>query len=213
MERETLRTHLLTAIDQYREVVVATPASHAVDVPFTVEEKHIIAMIEQVVKFNPTPVCNIGWKDHGTTVSAGVAGGFENVGNSLNGVWKLRFTTSVDGLFSYGRRGPQTITQMVNITQGTLTNVVEFKQHPGKVKGYRVIYEGIPVNDRSLQLKVQKLVVDRRSRFKLAWFDTVQVPLGRFLVSPFLQKRIKRPSQDNRWLTDENALQEKGMSF
>ena len=143
-------------------------------------------MIEQLIKFNPTPVTNVGWKGHGTTVSPGVAGGFENVGVSMNGVWKLRFTTSIDGLFRYGRRGsngrvltiiltlppppppppppqphptphpnpnpyliisstssltslhligPQTITQMVNITHGTLTNVVEFKQHPGKIKG------------------------------------------------------------------------------
>ena len=130
VEREAYRTHLLSIIDEYREVAVAIPTSNAVDVPFTIEEKHIITMIEQLVKSNPTPVCNIGWKGHGTNVSAGVAGGFENVGNSLNGVWKLRFTTSVDGLFSYGRRGPQTITQMVNITQGTLTNVRLSLNHP-----------------------------------------------------------------------------------
>ena len=58
------------------------------------------------------------------------------------------------------------------------------------------------MNDQSLQLKLAKLVVDRRSRFKLPWFNTVQVPMGRFLVPSFLQKRIQRPNQDNRWLIE-----------
>jgi hypothetical protein len=183
----------MDVIDAYKTTTAAltVPKNRNEVVPFSEGEKRIIAMIDQLVQLNPTPTPNMGWKDHSTAET--LMG--RNVLNSMDGVWRLRFTTSADEKTTQGRRGPQTITQMVNTTVGTLTNVIEFKEHPGKVKGFRVVYQGQAVSDTGLDLQYQRLVIDRRSRWRL---HTVVVPLAGVVVPRFIRKRIPRPAEDNR---------------
>jgi len=85
---------------------------------------------------------------------------------------------------------------MVNTTMGSVTDVVEFKQHTGKVKGYRIVYKGPAVSPTGLQLACARFVVDRRSRWKL---NAVRVPFAGFVVPRFVRKNVARPVVDDRF--------------
>ena len=86
---------------------------------------------------------------------------------NLGGTWKLRFTTATDATFKPGKRGPATTLQYVNTTIGTFTNIVEFRENTGKVKGFQVVVEGEPVDDKRINLTFRKVIIDRRSRVGL----------------------------------------------
>ena len=200
--RELLRDQLMEVIETYKTTTAALDEQQKKKkkkkkknevVPFSEGEQRIILLIDQLAKLNPTVTPNMGWKDH--SIAETLMG--RNVLNSMDGVWKLRFTTSVDEKATRGRRGPQTITQMINTTVGTLTNVIEFKEHPGKVKGFRVVYEGCAVSDSGLDLHYKRFVIDRRSSWKL---HTVVVPLAGVIVPRFIRKRVQRPTGENRLL-------------
>ena len=180
--RDVLRDALLTAVDGFPSVATATPSPPPMSpVSFPDDIVPIIQLIDALVALNPTATPTAGWMTC-------------NAPGLLDGVWMLRFTTSA--VAPPGRRGPPTITQMVNMTVGRITDVVEFKQHAGKVKGYRVAYEGPAVSATGLDLACTRLVVDRRSRWKLA---SVRVPFAGFVVPRFFRRDVARPTADARF--------------
>lgn len=107
---------------------------------------------------------------------------------NLGGTWKLRFTTATDATFKPGKRGPATTLQYVNTTVGTFTNIVEFRENKGKVKGFQVVVEGEPVNDIRINLTFRKVIIDRRSRVGLNKI-TIPIPNLTFLSRFFNRKR------------------------
>ena len=94
----------------------------------------------------------------------------------------MRFTTASDATFKPGRRGPATTLQYVNTTIGTFTNIIEFRENKGKVKGFQVVVEGKPVNDKRINLTFRRVIIDRRSRVGL---NRIVIPLPNF---NFLQR-------------------------
>ena len=109
---------------------------------------------------------------------------------NLGGTWKLRFTTATDATFKPGKRGPATTLQFVNATMGTFTNIIEFRENPGKVKGFQVVVEGNPVSDTKMNLTFRRVIIDRRSRVGL---NRIVIPLPNF---KFLQ-RFSRKKKEN----------------
>jgi PAP_fibrillin len=108
---------------------------------------------------------------------------------NLGGTWKLRFTTATDATFKPGKRGPATTLQYVNTTIGTFTNIVEFRENTGKVKGFQVVVEGEPVNDKRINLTFRKVIIDRRSRIGL---NRIVIPIPNFnFLSKILNRRRK----------------------
>ena len=89
----------------------------------------------------------------------------------------MRFTTASDATFKPGRRGPATTLQYVNSTIGTFTNIIEFRENKGKVKGFQVVVEGKPVNDKRINLTFRRVIIDRRSRVGL---NRIVIPLPNF---------------------------------
>lgn len=108
----------------------------------------------------------------------------------LHGLWQLRYTTDKhDSFSSTGRRGRATCMQYINATSGTLTNIVDFNQWQGKVKGFSVILDGAVEpgvgGTPSLQLTRRRVEVERRSRVGLSKISLHAGPLA--LVSALLQ--------------------------
>jgi hypothetical protein len=133
------------------------------------DAKQIIGLIEELVKLNPTPTPTLGWQGCDATSSATQL-------YNLDGMWKLRFTTATDAIFKPGKRGPATTMQYVNSTISTFTNVVDFKENKGKVKGFRVVVEGKASNGTRVDLNFKKVIIERRSKFPRL-FGTVTIPL------------------------------------
>ena len=94
----------------------------------------------------------------------------------LHGRWKLRFTTAADATFRPGKRGRAVTSQEIDVEKGKFTNVIEFPDNKGKVKGFRVIVEGTPVGSR-MRLNFQQIVIERRSRIGL---NKIMIPLPNF---------------------------------
>ena len=65
----------------------------------------------------------------------------------------------------------------MNATIGTFTNIIEFRENKGKVKGFRVVVEGTPVNDKRINLTFKRVILDRKSRVGL---NTIVIPLPNF---------------------------------
>jgi hypothetical protein len=110
---------------------------------------------------------------------------------SLGGTWKLRFTTAADATFKPGKRGPATTLQYVNATIGTFTNIIEFRENKGKVRGFRVVVEGTPVNDKRINLTFKRVIIDRRSRVGL---NTIVIPLPNF---KFLERFSRKKESES----------------
>ena len=123
---------------------------------------------------------------------------------NLAGTWKLRFTTATDATFKVGKRGPATTLQYVNATVGTFTNIIEYRENPGKVKGFQVVVEGAPVNDTRIDLTFKRVIIDRRSRVGL---NRIVIPLPNF---KWLQRFARKKTEEQK---EEQARKRKGPYF
>lgn len=134
------------------------------------DAQKVIDYIEEIAKMNPTPepLKNwVGYKD----------GGLDRYKHSeLDGMWKLRFTTATDATFKPGKRGKATTMQYINGTEGTFTNVIDFKENKGKVIGFRVVVEGKPINGTAVDLNFKKVIIERRSKVPFL-FGKITIPL------------------------------------
>mmetsp|Transcript_23576 Transcript_23576/g.51123 ORF Transcript_23576/g.51123 Transcript_23576/m.51123 type:complete len:364 (+) Transcript_23576:74-1165(+) len=119
------------------------------------EGNAVMALAEELVKLNPTPVPTYGF------------GGYNDGSPSdckLGGQWKLRFTTAADATFSESpKRGKTSTSQEIDCAKGTLTNVVDFER--GKLDGFRVVVAGEAVSDKEIDLTFRKVEILRKSRF------------------------------------------------
>lgn len=120
----------------------------------------------------------------------GVMGSIDPNAPSLGGTWKLRFTTATDATFKPGKRGPATTLQYVNATIGTFTNIIEFRENLGKVKGFQVVVEGTPKSDTRMDLTFKKVIIDRRSRVGL---NRIVIPLPNFKFLSRFSRKKKEP--------------------
>ena len=154
---ETLREELMSACD------VQPPSADSEDI--------VDRLVSRLVSTTP-PLASWG------------AGKVAETQCPLHGLWQLRYTTDKDDSFSStGRRGRATCMQYVNASAGTITSIVDFNQWKGKVKGFRVISQGVvepgEEGGSSLQLKWCRVDVERRSRVGL---DRVSLHSGPLAV-------------------------------
>ena len=127
----------------------------------------VIEMAEQLSLLNPTPIPTLGFKHYGGALPSE---------SKLGGIWKLRFTTAADASFpNSAKRGVATTSQVIDATEGTLTNVVDFEK--GKLKGFRVVVEGEPVSETTMRLSFKKVKILRQSRFPRLFGEiTIRLP-------------------------------------
>ena len=123
--------------------------------------EYIVKRIEEFVKLNPTNDVLYAWKSLPPPKQPSLS--------PLDGTWKLRFTTASDATFKPGKRGPATTLQIVNATTGIISNVIDFNENKGKLKGFQVIIEAIPIAPPNptnrINLIFKRINVDRKSRF------------------------------------------------
>lgn len=145
--------------------------------------KKVIETAEQLSLLNPTPVPTLGFKHYG---------GAPPSESKLGGKWKLRFTTAADASFPTSeKRGVVSTSQVIDPTEGTLTNVVDFEK--GQLKGFRVVVEGEPVSETTMRLSFKKVKLLRKSRFPRLFGETT----------------IRLPSRLIRWLGSSSRNGEK----
>lgn len=193
--RYELKKDLLECADSYKEMQKEMLAAKAVDkenkkkgakddkalsasrfasiqVELGDKGEAVIQVAERLSKFNPTKVPNYGWQGYGGGASAD---------SPLDGRWKLRFTSGTDADFpDTPARGKTTTSQVVNATDGTLINTVDFEK--GKLAGFRVVVQGKAVSDDEMDLIFNRIILLRRSRFpRLFGRITVLLPSFRFL--------------------------------
>jgi hypothetical protein len=153
--------------------------------------KRVIEIAEQLSLLNPTPVPTLGFKHYG---------GAPPSESKLGGKWKLRFTTAADASFPTSeKRGVVSTSQVIDATEGTLTNVVDFEK--GKLKGFRVVVEGEPISETTMRLSFKKVKLLRKSRFPRLFGEiTIRLPsrLIRWLGSPSRngEKEVAEDSND-----------------
>jgi hypothetical protein len=134
--------------------------------------EEVIELAERLSNFSAIPNPTYGWMGYG-------GGSPEDC--VLDGNWKLRFTSGADATFPDSpTRGKATTSQLVNATEGTLTNSIDFEK--GKVKGFRVVVEGTALSDTEMDLKFKKVIIHRESRFpRLLGCITVLIPSFKYL--------------------------------
>ena len=134
--------------------------------------EEVIGLAERLSNFSAIPNPMYGWMGYG-------GGSPEDC--ILDGKWKLRFTSGADATFpETPTRGKATTSQVVNATEGTLTNVIDFEK--GKVKGFRVVVEGTARSDNEMDLRFKKVIIQRESRFpRLLGRITVLIPSFKYL--------------------------------
>ena len=127
----------------------------------------VIEMAEQLSLLNPTPIPTLGFKHYGGALPSE---------SKLGGIWKLRFTTAADASFpNSAKRGVATTSQVIDATEGTLTNVVDFEK--GKLKGFRVVVEGEPISETTMRLSFKTVKILRQSRFPRLFGEiTIRLP-------------------------------------
>ena len=125
---------------------------------------------------------------------------------NLGGTWKLRFTTASDATFKPGRRGPATTLQYVNSTIGTFTNIIEFRENKGKVKGFQVVVEGKPVNDKRINLTFRRVIIDRRSRVGL---NRIVIPLPNFNFLQRFSRKKNLPEEVSQEINVDTSTKKK----
>lgn len=82
----------------------------------------------------------------------------------------------------------------MNATIGTFTNIIEFRENPGKVKGFQVVVEGNPVSDTKMELTFRRVIIDRRSRVGL---NRIVIPLPNFkFLQRFSRKKKERKMEE-----------------
>ena len=118
----------------------------------------------------------------------------------------MRFTTASDATFKPGRRGPATTLQYVNSTIGTFTNIIEFRENKGKVKGFQVVVEGKPVNDKRINLTFKRVIIDRRSRIGL---NRIVIPLPNFNFLQRFSRKKNLPEEVSEELNIDTSTKKK----
>merc|ERR1712232_829881 len=165
----------------------------------------IIALAEELAKYNPTKSPNYGWQ--------GYAGGLP-LENKLEGRWKLRFTTAADATFkASNKRGSISTSQEIDATQGTLTNVVDFER--GKLQGIRVVVAGKAETDDEMDLNFRQVEILRNSRFKLFRKLVFPIPAQLFrAVNRYLSKdddeNMRGPYFQIQYLDDDLRMHKTG---
>jgi len=142
------------------------------------EGDKIIALAEELATLNPTPRPMYGWKGYG--------GGSPSE-CLLDGHWKLRFTSGADATFRESpTRGKAITSQVVNATEGTFTNTIDFEK--GAVTGFRVVVAGEALSDAAIVLNCRRIIFHRATRF----FRRIVVPLPPFRFVRFLVRIASR---------------------
>lgn len=147
----------------------------------------VIALAERLSALNTNDNPMLGWK--------GYDGGSPDE-CPLDGNWKLRFTSGADATFpESNKRGKATTSQIVDATEGTLTNTVDFEK--GKVKGFRVVVEGTAVSGTEMNLNFKKVIIQRDTRFpRLLGRISIRLPSSR-LLSAYARFASRGKSQQN----------------
>ena len=101
---------------------------------------------------------------------------------ALNGTWKLQFTSGADATFPEStKRGKATTSQIINATEGTLTNNIDFER--GKVKGFKVVVEGEAISEVEMNLNFKRVVIERESKWpRLFGTITIRLPILSFSI-------------------------------
>jgi len=141
--------------------------------------ERILDLCSQLSSLNPTQRPALGFANYGDVPPSN---------SSLDGEWKLIFTTASDASFpETEKRGVATTSQVVDAEAGTFTNVVDFER--GKLKGFRVVVDGTPLNDTDVGLSFRGVRLLRRSRFPRLFGDIyLRIPSG-------LIRRLSRSSK------------------
>lgn len=147
----------------------------------------VLKLVEQIAKYNPTPDPLEHWMS--------TDGRGEEC--MLDGLWKLRFTTAADATFKPGRRGPATTSQKVNATDGTLTNIIEFRENNGTLRNFRVVVEGERLSNTELELNFRKILITREPRRWLAkrFLSKFTIPLPNFKTLEWFTRRRDRAAE------------------
>ena len=171
-ETEQARSEFMSACDRFvkeQEKQWAAPDSDSNGASLQDAKNDVLSLVDKMASLNPSPLPLEHWgSDRGGECM-------------LDGMWKVRFTTALDATIKPGRRGPATITQRVNATAGTFTNIIEFRENKGTVKSFNVIVEGeqLPESDTKLALAFKRVVTNRQPRGFLGklLFKRISVPL------------------------------------
>jgi hypothetical protein len=167
----------------------------------------IINMIEEFVKLNPTNNFFYAWKTIPPPKQLSQC--------PLDGTWKLRFTTASDATFKPDKRGPATTLQIVNATTGIITNIIDFNENKGKVKGFQVVIEAIPLSNPNpsnrIDLIFKGVNIERKSRL----FPKISLSLAplRFvgkIVSKLRTKQREPPYMEVLYLDDDCRIHKTG---
>ena len=146
----------------------------------------VIELAEQLSLLNPTPIPTLGFKHYKVDDTSATTNQSSSTQSSkLNGNWKLRFTTASDASFPKStKRGVTTTSQVINAEKGTFTNAIQFEK--GKLNGFEVVVQGIPLSDTDIGLSFKKVNILRKSRWpRLFGKITIRLPsrLIRLLAS------------------------------
>ena len=153
----------------------------------------VVEIAEQLSLLNPTPIPTSGFKSYG---------GAPPSESKLGGSWKLRFTTAADASFpTTEKRGVVSTSQVVDATEGTLTNVIDFEK--GRLTGFRVVVGGEPASGTDIGLTFRSVEILRRSRFPRL-FGRVTIRLPSRLIRWFA-------SRNNKVGEEEEEEQRRGM--
>ena len=164
----------------------------------------IISLAEQLAELNPNPIPTYGWQRYG--------GGDPKLDSKLDGTWKLRFTTAADATFPESpSRGRATTSQVVDATEGTFTNVVDFEK--GKLKGFRVVVAGRAASDTEIDLTFRRVILLRKSRFLRRL--VIPIPAGLLRTLQFLSRgraelEPRGPYFEVKYLDDDMRMHKTG---
>lgn len=144
--------------------------------------ERILDLCSQISSLNPTQRPALGFANYGDVPPSD---------SSLDGEWKLIFTTASDASFpETEKQGVATTSQVVDAEAGTFTNVVDFER--GKLKGFRVVVDGAPLNDTDVGLSFRGVRLLRRSRFPRLFGEIyLRIPSG-------LIRRLSRRSSKSK---------------
>lgn len=196
---EKLRSELMAACDRFREEqkkqwdlpsLSATNTSSGIfgsqsraedSVVLNNFGEEVLKLVDKITNLNPTSDPLKHWKSEEGNAQKCM----------LDGMWKLRFTTAADATFKPGKRGPAFTLQRINATDGTLTNIIEFRENNGTLRNFNVVVEGDALSRQYLELDFKKVVINREPRRWLArrLFKKFTIPLPNF---GFLERITRR---------------------
>ena len=94
----------------------------------------------------------------------------------------------------------------MNSTIGTFTNIIEFRENKGKVKGFQVVVEGKPVNDKRINLTFRRVIIDRRSRVGL---NRIVIPLPNFNFLQRFSRKKNLPEEVSQEINVDTSTKKK----